>query len=87
MSFKLTGLSSLETWDWSDTTYNVSCFPMFQTLFWCVPNFFIEVTEKSSMGRPGSSVWRSLRTINILMFIDDSSLEVSFLEHKEILLG
>ena len=38
------------------------------------------------MVRPGSSAWRSLRKMNIFMFTDDSSLEVSFLEHKEMLL-
>ena len=38
------------------------------------------------MVRSGSLAWRSLRTMNIFMFTDDSSLEVSFLEHKEMLL-
>ena len=68
------------------TTYKTI---MFQTSFWYVPNLVIEVTEmkkKSSMVRPGSSAWRSLRTMNIFMFADDSSLEVSFLQHKEMLL-
>ena len=53
-----------------------------------VSNLVIEVTErkKSSMVRPGSSMWKSLRPMNIFMFTDDSSLEVHFLEHKEMLL-
>ena len=54
----------------------------------CVPELVLEVTErkKSSMVMPGSSGWRSLRPMNIFMFTDDSSLEVYFLEHKEMLL-
>ena len=36
------------------------------------------------MVRPGSSTGKSLRTMNIFMVTGDFSLEVSFLEHKEI---
>ena len=36
------------------------------------------------MVRPSSSTWKSLRTMNIFMVTGDFSLEVSFLEHKEI---
>ena len=37
---------------------------------------------------PTSSAWRSLhlRAMNIFLFTDDSSHEVSFLEYKEMLL-
>ena len=50
-------------------------------------NLVIEVTVRkiSSMVRPGSSAWKFSRPINIFMFTDDSSFEVSFLEHKEML--
>ena len=42
--------------------------------------------KKFSMVRPSRSAWRSLRTINTFMLTNDSSLEVSFLEHKGMLL-
>ena len=52
-----------------------------------VPSLVIEATvrKKSSMVRTGSLAWRSLRRMNIFMLTDDSSLEVCFLEHKEML--
>ena len=53
-----------------------------------VPNLVIKVTERkqSGMVRPGSSASRYLRPMNIFMSTDDSSLEGSFLENKEMLL-
>ena len=55
--------------------------------FRITPNLVIEVTKrkKSSMVRPCSLAWGSLRPMNIFMFTDDSSLKVSFLEHREML--
>ena len=38
------------------------------------------------MVRSGSLAWRSLGPMNIFMIADNSSLEVSFLEYKEMLL-
>ena len=48
-----------------------------------VPNLVIELTEGKNKAyvRPGSSVKRPVKPMNIFMFFDDSSFEVSLLEH------
>ena len=87
MGSKLTGLSRFEHGTSLIQHTRLSCFHMFQTWFLYVPNLVIEVTKKVSMFGPGSLAWRLLRTMNIfIMFTDDSFLEVSFLENKEMFL-
>ena len=90
VSCKLTGLTSLETWDQFDTTYKTITFSY-------VPNLVLVCSKPcdrgkrkekvSSMVKQSSSAWRLLRTMNIFMFTDNSSLEVSFLGQKEMLLA
>ena len=45
----------------------------------------IEVTKRKNprMARSSSLLWRSLRPMNILMFTNDSSFEVSFLKQAQ----
>ena len=47
VSRKLTGLSSVQTWDQSDTTYKTIMFSYVPNLVFYIPNLAIEVTENN----------------------------------------